>query len=125
DLLLRGSALGDGIHVHLRSHGIPAIRADDAGRDDTGDRVGAPDVLGLRPHRPVVAAAPRIRSNHPAVGEPLHPGVLWSRRDRRYPRAGFDKIRLGGWVMGYRLASQELIYTFRRTSDAPCAVGHR
>jgi UDP-N-acetyl-D-mannosaminuronic acid transferase (WecB/TagA/CpsF family) len=27
--------------------------------------------------------------------------------------------------MGYRLASQELIYTFRRTSDAPCAIGHR
>jgi hypothetical protein len=28
-------------------------------------------------------------------------------------------------VMGYRPASQELIYTFRRTGDAPCAVSHR
>jgi hypothetical protein len=28
-------------------------------------------------------------------------------------------------VMGYRPASQELIYTFRRTGDAPCAVSRR
>src|SRR6476661_1538945 len=56
DLFLFKAALGLRIHLHLRPHGTAKLRATDARRNDSPDRVRTPQVSALDLYRSLRAA---------------------------------------------------------------------
>src|SRR5438876_5215110 len=92
DLVLFQAALGHRIHLHLRAHGSAKLRATDARRNDSPDRIRTPEVCDLCRCAHFVAATPRIGVADSYVGRSVHQNILRRCRLGEHPLVGSDRL---------------------------------
>src|SRR6266496_756132 len=115
DLFLFKAALGHRIHLHLRAHGTAKLRATNARRNDSPDRIRTPEVYDLCRCAHFVAATPRIGVADFYVGRSVHQNILRRCRLGEYPLVGSDRLL-------FRTNARIITAAWRLRTDLPTKV---